>query len=86
MALDAGVRSLCHQTARSVVVVRQHSHQDVVGGMSLRYATTGNRRPHEVSPRSHRRDSAWQAHIHGTTILPMEDDSGFLARLRRVFG
>jgi hypothetical protein len=51
--------------------------------MSLRHTTTGNARYWEVSPRSHRRDSAWQDQIHGTTILPMEDDSGFLARLFR---
>jgi hypothetical protein len=53
--------------------------------MALRYATTGNRRPHEVSPRSHRRDSAWQDQIHGTTILPMEQP-GFLAKLFGRFG
>jgi hypothetical protein len=54
--------------------------------MSRRFHNQGCNRPWEVSPRSHRRDTAWQDQIHGTTILPMEDDSGFLARLRRVFG
>jgi hypothetical protein len=51
-----------------------------------RYHQWGNSRSLESSRRSHRRDSAWQDHIHGTTILPMEGDSGFLAKIRRVFG
>lgn len=49
--------------------------------MSLRYHTAGNTRPHEVSPRSHRRDSAWQDHINGTKILPMDSDTSLFARL-----
>jgi hypothetical protein len=31
--------------------------------MSLRHTTSGNARPWEVSPRSHRRDSAWQGKL-----------------------
>jgi hypothetical protein len=45
-----------------------------------RYHQWGNRRSLESSRRSHRRDSAWQDQIHGTTILPMEQP-GFFARL-----
>jgi hypothetical protein len=48
--------------------------------MSRRFHSQGCNRPWEVSPRSHRRDSAWQDQIHGTTILPMEQP-GFFARL-----
>jgi hypothetical protein len=47
-----------------------------------RYHQWGNSRSLESSRRSHRRDSAWQDHIHGTTILPMEQP-GSLARLLR---
>lgn len=43
--------------------------------MTRRIHTSGNSRSHEVSPRSHRRDSAWRAHVHGTRVLPMRETS-----------
>jgi hypothetical protein len=51
------------------------------GCAGLRHHGAGNARPHELTPRSHRRDAAWRAHVHGTTILPMEEPAGFFARL-----
>jgi hypothetical protein len=50
------------------------------GCASLRHHGAGNSRSLENSRRSHRRDSAWQAHVHGTRVLPMEEPS-WLERL-----
>jgi hypothetical protein len=44
-----------------------------------RHTKTGNDRYWEVSPRSHRRDSAWRAMIEGP-LHPMEEP-GFFARI-----